>query len=1375
MSPRRILVLAVPIASVVLAVGWWSACSEPEPPAGSGSESNATTAFVEAVKVGRKTIAETVTAYGSVIAQPGKLQTTSVAYEARVSHVLVAPGQPVEKGDPLLAIAASPSTQLQVNQARSAADLARKELKQTQERFDLKLATNQDLNSAERAATQAALQLASLEREGADTAGLLRAPSEGIVANVAVQDGQLVAGGAALVEIIATDEIEAKIGVEPEDLVAVSVGQSVALLPVNQPASREIGGTVRLVTRRINPATRLVDVYVSLPPDSGLMLDGYLRASIARESKDALVVPRSSVLPKDDAWQLFTVRDGRAVAHRVRLGVVSDGEAEVLGDALEPGDLVVTVGNAELEDGMAVDHLAMNFSDWTHRHSRSLLFLFAVLAAAGAMSSCQLPVSLFPQVSFPRVRIDLEAGDRPAERMVVEVTTPIEEAVRAIPGVRGVRSTTSRGSAQISVNFDWGQDMTSALLQAESEVNKVIPALPPGTSFDAERMDPTVFPVIAYSLTSNARPLTELRDLALYTLRPALTTVTGVSRIGVQGGRVEEFRVVADVAKLQSFGLTLADVAKALSASNVLTAVGRLEENDKLYLVISDTRFKNLEEISRTVLRSTPYGVVLLDDVAAVERSTQPQWIRVTADGRDAVLFQVYQQPGGNTVQIAEGVKAKLAELEKQLPADVRVANWYDQSDLIIASASSTRDAVLVGIALAALVLLVFLRDWKVTFIAILTVPAVLAATILLLSVLGMSFNIMTLGGMAAAVGLIIDDAIVMIEHIVRRVREGGEGGIRERVLAAATEFTRPLVGSSSATIIIFTPLAFLSGVTGAFFKALSLTMASSLVISFFLSLVGVPILAARLLTERDVREEGGRFSGPVPSLYERLMRVLFARPWLVLLFLVPLVGGGVLGFRNGATGFMPVMDEGGFILDYLSPPGTSLSETDRLLRRVEDILRATPDVQTYSRRTGLQLGGGISEANVGDFFVRLVPLPRRPIETIMEDVRTRVERTVPGLQIETAQLMEDLIGDLTSVPQPIEIKLYSNEESVLEQVGPAVAEAISKVDGVIEVKDGIVPAGDALNIEVNRVKAGLEGMDPDAITQAVGDFLGGAVTSGIQRGPKVIGVRVWIPQADRRTEADLGNLLLRAADGHLFPLKRVATLTPVIGQPEITRDDLKRMVAVTGRIAGRDLGSTVAEVKTVLSERGLLPDGVTFSLGGLYEQQQIAFRGLTIILVIAVALVFLLLLFLYETFRVAGAMLVTTLLAVAGVYLGLWVTGTEFNITSRMGMTMIIGIVTEVAIFYYSEYVELPASEERFIRAGANRMRPIAMTTFAAILALAPLALGIGEGSAMLQPLAIAIVSGLVFQLPLVLVVLPVLLQVSSRSPLFLVAASAS
>ncbi len=1003
----------------------------------------------------------------------------------------------------------------------------------------------------------------------------------------------------------------------------------------------------------------------------------------------------------------------------------------------------------------------MNFTAWAQRHARSILFLLGALALAGAVATFSLPVALFPQVSFPRVRISLDSGDRPAEQMAIEVTTPVEGAVRAIPGVRNVRSATNRGSAEISINFDWGEDMVSAMLQAQSEVNKILPTLPTGTTFNVERMDPTVFPVIAYSLTSNSQSLVELRDLALYTLRPALSTVQGVARVGVQGGRTEEYRVTVDPDKLQSFHMTLNEVATALSASNVLVAVGKLEQYNKLYLVISDTRFKKFEEIEHTVLRSTPDGVVLLDDVATIEHSTEPQWTRVTADGRDAVIFQVYQQPGGNTVRIAEGIKSKLTQIAKQIPEGVKIANWYDQSDLIVASAHSTRDAVLIGIALASLILILFLRNWKVTLIAALTVPTVLAATILLLFVFKMSFNIMTLGGMAAAVGLIIDDAIVMVEHIVRRVRAEHAENSRSRVLRAAAEFTQPLVGSSAATIVIFAPLAFLTGVTGAFFKALSLTMAASLVISFLIAWLAVPILSARLLTAKDAAiEEHGRFTTRIHARYRKVMTGLLARPARLLLLVLPLLLLGFIAFKNVASGFMPKMDEGGFILDYVAPPGTSLTETDRLLRQIEAILQETPEVETYSRRTGLQLGGGLSEANIGDFFVRLKPSPRRPIEEVMDDVRTQIEQHIPGLEVELTQLMEDLIGDLTSVPQPIEVKLYNDDEKTLNAIAPRIAEAIRKVRGIVEVKSGIVPAGDALNIEVDRVKAALEGMDPDAITKSLNDYLSGNVTTKIQRGPKLVGVRVWIPRPARETMHNIEGLLLRAPDGHLFPLNRVASLTTVTGQPEITRDDLRRMVAVTARISGRDLGSTAADVKRVLDQPGLLPNEVPYTLGGLYEQQQIAFRGLTIILIAAIVLVFLLLLILYESFRAATAMMLTTLFAVAGVYLGLWLTGTEFNITSRMGMTMIIGIVTEIAIFYYSEYRDLPPSDDRFIVAGINRMRPIAMTTFAAILALLPLALGIGQGSAMQQPLAIAIISGLLFGLPLVLIVLPTLLS---------------
>ncbi|HEX4124359.1 MAG TPA: efflux RND transporter permease subunit [Tepidisphaeraceae bacterium] len=1015
----------------------------------------------------------------------------------------------------------------------------------------------------------------------------------------------------------------------------------------------------------------------------------------------------------------------------------------------------------------------MKIASWAQTHARSILFLLSALTAAGAASALYLPVGLFPDVQFPRVQVGLDAGDRPAERMAVEVTYPVEEALRSIPGVRSIRSTTSRGSADISINFDWGQDMVSAMLQAESRINRVLSTLPAGTTFDVRRMDPTVFPVMAYSLTSDSRSLVQLRDLATYDLRPSLSAVSGVAQVEVQGGRVEEYRVTLNPATLRAYGITLADVADKLQANNVLTAVGRLEDHDKLYLAVSDTRINDLKEIGQTILRTGVNGPVRLKDVAAIRDDVAPEYTRVTADGHSAVLMQVYQQPGGNTVQIAKDIRAKFAQLSEQLPMlkdhSIKVAQWYDQSDLIIASASSVRDAVLIGVGLAAVVLLLFLRNWKITLIATLAVPATLAVTILLLYSLGMSFNIMTLGGMAAAVGLIIDDSIVMVEHIIRRLKSE-TGTPRQRVLLAAGEFTRPLFGSSASTIIIFVPLAFLSGVTGAFFKALSLTMAVALLVSFFVAWLAVPVLAARWLSHADTHEgEAGVITRTVHGGYQRFMQWLLHRPWTIALVIAPLLLGGYFAYQNVASGFMPSMDEGGFILDYIAPPGTSLTETDRMLRQVEAILQSIPDVQTYSRRTGLQLGGGLTEANTGDFFVRLKPPPRRDIDQVMSEVRERVEHTVPGLQIETAQLMEDLIGDLTSVPQPIEIKIFSDDPKTLADVAHRVADAIGKVPGVVEVDPGIVLAGDALNIKVDRVKAALEGVDPDDVTKAVTDELTGNVATQLQYGPKLVGVRVWLPQESRKTALDVENLPINGANGHVFPLKRVATVSTIIGQPEIDRENLKRMVAVTARIEGRDLGSTVSDVKKTLSDPSLWPPGIGYELGGLYEQQQIAFRGLLIVIIVAVLLVFLLLLFLYEQFIVALAMLAMPLLALCAVFIGLWATGTEMNVTSIMGMTMIVGIVTEVAIFYYSEYAETPADEnphshQRMIAAGKHRMRAIAMTTIAAILALMPLALGIGQGSAMQQPLAIAIITGLVVQLPLVLIVLPALLVLFRR-----------
>lgn len=1013
----------------------------------------------------------------------------------------------------------------------------------------------------------------------------------------------------------------------------------------------------------------------------------------------------------------------------------------------------------------------MTISHWAAKHRRSILCLFLLLAVAGAMMALKLPVALFPQVNFPRIAINVDAGDRPADQMVIAVTRKIEQAVRSVRGVVSIRSTSSRGSAEASVNFDWGSDMGAALLQVESAVNQVLPDLPAGTKFTVRRMDPTVFPVAAYSLTSDSLSQVELRDIAEFQLLPLLSSVDGVAQVGVMGGKNLEYRVEIDPVKLSAYGLSFNDVTKALSTANVLQAVGRIEDHYKLYLTLSDTRFHSLDDIKSTILTSGDNGLVLLDDIARVYATDKPEWLKVTADGKQAALVLIYQQPKANIVQIVKNIDARLAAYHDKLPKNLVLANWYDQSQLVTESAKSVRDAIIIGIALAALVLLVFLRSLKITLIAILIVPAALATTILLLSVMGASFNIMTLGGMAAAVGLIVDDAIVMIEHIVRRLRENkvDEAQFSINIKAAAKEFSSPLFGSSAATIVIFVPLAFLSGVTGAFFQALSLTMASALLISFLLAWLVVPLLAEQLLHTKDAQKEDvGTVFQYILRAYQKLMGYLMPRPAIILVLLLPFLAASYVTFNQVGSGFMPHMDEGGFVLDFISPSGTSLAETDRIVSQIEQILKVNPNVETYSMRVGTGLGGGLTEANAGDFFVRLKPLPRMPIDQVMDEIRAEINNKIPGIETDLILLMEDIIGDLTSVPEPIEIKLYGDDSNQLMALAPIVADKIKSISGVVDVKDGVVVAGDALNIRVNREKAALEGVDPDSITQQLQAWMTGVVTTQVQEGVKLVDIRVWTPEKTRQNENDISNMILRAPDGHLFPLKRVAEIETLTGQAQITRDNLQRMVAVTGRINGRDMGSTIRDVKAVLSQQSLIPDNVYYELGGLYKQQQIAFQGLIAVFIAALGLVLLLLLFMYEDFSVTLAILLMPLLATGMVFIGLWLTNIELNITAMMGMTMIVGIVTEISIFYFSEYHDLlnkgMDKTQALIQAGVNRMRPITMTTIAAILALLPLAMALGQGSEMQQPLAVAIISGLLVQIPLVTVVMPLLYKSLSK-----------
>ena len=659
------------------------------------------------------------------------------------------------------------------------------------------------------------------------------------------------------------------------------------------------------------------------------------------------------------------------------------------------------------------------------------------------------------------------------------------------------------------------------------------------------------------------------------------------------------------------------------------------------------------------------------------------------------------------------------------------------------------------------------------TLIAVLVVPATLAATLLVLSLLGLSFNIMTLGGIAAAVGLLIDDVIVMIEHIARRAgavdKDGNVAGA-EAVLPAAREFMSPLTGSSLATLIVFIPLSFMSGVTGAFSKALSITMTAALVISWLMTAFVVPILARRMVDFKRWRDPGAsKKDSWLGRTHARLLDATMARPWLLLVVLIPVLLIGGLASRSVPTGFMPKVDEGGFIIDYTTRPGSSLNETNREVAQIDAILTRTPEVATYSRRLGTGLGGNLGQSYHGDYFVRLKDNHKRPTPEVMASILAQATAEVPGVQIELAQLMEDLIGDLTAVPQPIEVKLYGADNTALIPEARRVAAAISAITGVVEVKDGIKLAGDALDLRIDPVRAGLEGVTPDQVAQAVDAALTGVVATRVVLPSKVVDVRVRLPNAMTLQQPDLAALPIRAPDGHLFPLSRVAQIVPVTGQPQLSRDNLEPMVAITGRIEGRGMGAAIADVKTALAKPGVLSPGVRYELGGLYQQQQIAFTDLSKVFVAALIAEFILLLVLYRRLWLPVIIIGCSLMSTAGVFTALWLAHVDLNITALMGMTMIIGIGAEMSIFFVSEYQELShhlPPREALRQASRDRLRPITMTTLAAMLTLAPLAFAIGQGSAIQQPLAIAIIGGLFLQFPLVLLAMPALISLTLRAP---------
>ena len=1013
-------------------------------------------------------------------------------------------------------------------------------------------------------------------------------------------------------------------------------------------------------------------------------------------------------------------------------------------------------------------------SFWLARSTRTIFFFAAVVTLAGAYLAFQVPISVFPDTNFPRVVIGVDNGVMPVEQMEVTITRPIENAVNSVPGLETVRSITSRGSAEVSLFFDWNEDMVRQLQLVDAALSKVQQTLPQTARITTNRLTFATFPILGYSLTSDMLPQTQLWEIATYQLKPALNRVAGVSTVLVQGGQVPEFHVVPNLALLASSSVTISDLLNAIQASNIVDSPGLYEENHQLILGLVGAQVHDVDQLRELVVKTTASGApVRVGDVATVAQATMPVYTTVTANGKPSVLLTIARQPSSNTVAVADAVAAQVSELRRALPAGVKLEPFYDQSQLVRDSISSVRDAIFIGLLLACVILFLFLRDWTSSLIAGLVIPVTIAATVFALWALGQSFNLMTLGGLAAAIGLVIDDAIVVVENIVMH-RDNGEGRI-DAVRKALGEITVPLIGSTITPVVVFLPLVSVSGVTGSLFRALAITMTAALLTSLVLALTWTPGLSLVLLRERGHRvqhdHQAGRFLQRILSVHRRVLDWSLAKPLRLGAVCLLLIIVTFIGYKSLGSDLLPEMDEGGFVLDYIMPAGSSLTETNRVLQHVERILKSTPEVESTSRRTGLQMGlAAVTEANTGDFTVRLKAKRSRAIDDVMADVRAQIRATEPELDVEFTQVLQDMIGDLSNAPEPIQIKVFSPDDNVLAQLGPRIGDAISKIPGVVDVENGIdnTISGPATNFQVDPSVAARFGFAPTEVSEDATAILDGLpATEPLIANGRPYTIRVRLGDEHRASLDAIENTVFNSASGHTASLGSLASIEQLPPQNEIRRENLQRLVVITGRLEGSDLGTGIARVRRTV-ESLHLPPSVRVTYGGTYEEQQKSFRDLLRVLLLALALVFGVLLTEFRNFPAPVAILTSSVLSISGVILALLITRTTFNVASFMGLIMVIGIVAKNGILLLDAderyRAEGASAAEAMIHAAQRRLRPIVMTAIAAVCGMLPLAFALGAGSQMLQPLAIAVIGGLVISMALSLVVTPVVYLLLTR-----------
>ena len=994
--------------------------------------------------------------------------------------------------------------------------------------------------------------------------------------------------------------------------------------------------------------------------------------------------------------------------------------------------------------------------------------MLVLIILGGLFAYSRLQTSLFPEITFPKIKIIADAGLQPVSKMLVTVTKPLENAIKKVPDLDKIRSITSRGTCEISAYIDWKANIDLSQQRIESRITEIRNTLPADVQITVEKMNPSILPVMGYTLESHSKTPIELKQIALYTVKPFLSQVEGVSEIKIIGGKQKEFWIQLNAQKMSSLGISTDMLATAINETNFIRSNGYLSDYRYLYLTVTNALVNTKEDIKNITISNNGKRIILLRDIAEVEVQEAVEFTKINANGKDGLLVAVIKQPNKNLVELSSKIEAKIKELKSILPKDVSIQPYYIQADFVNDAIKSVSDSLWIGLGLAIIVAILFLRSLKASSVILITIPITLSLTLVALYAFGFSFNIMTLGALAAAIGLIIDDAIVVVEQIHRTHEEHPYESSLILVQKAVRYLLPAMVGSSISTIVIFFPFVLMSGVAGAYFKVMTDTMIITLVCSFLVTWIGLPVVYLLLGNQAPKNTDKHKPIAIHEVKKQRWVSFFINRPYLSLIFIGALAGLIYFLIPRLETGFLPEMDEGSIVLDYASPPGTSLDETDRILSEVETIITKVPEVETYSRRTGTQMGFFITEPNTGDYLIQLKKNRERSTEDVISEIRQKVEATQPALRIDFGQVIGDMLGDMMTSVQPIEIKVFGDNQEKLKQLAAQVSGIVSNVEGTADVFDGIVIAGPSISVEPDYIRLAQFGISPANLQYQLQTSLEGNVVGNLQEKEQLTTIRMVYPGSRKLSIEDINKKQIFLSNGKLKPITELASVQILPGDAEIERENLQSMGVITGRLENRDLGSVMKDIQQNISSQVSLPQGYHILYGGTYAEQQQSFGELLLILISSSLLVFCVILFLFRSFKVALLILLISVLGISGSYLALYITGTPLNVGSYTGLIMIVGIIGENAIFTFLQFSESKQSmntDQSIIYAISTRLRPKLMTALGAIIALLPLALGIGTGSQLHQPLAIAVIGGFVMALPLLLIVLPSFLRLMYKN----------